>query len=562
MADTWDHVTGVLVVGSGGGGMVAALAAKDQGCDTLIIEKGSLYGGSTAMSGGAIWAPNNHLMKQAGIDDTPEEALAYLKAITDGAVPEARLLAYVDNVPQVLKYLEAHSHARYRIVTGYSDFYPSADGARAQGGRTIEPLPFSRRKLKGMGKQMRGLHPQVLAFGRVMLSLSEANVMMDTSMRGRVQTFRIMGSYIFNPLRCLSKTDTRLAMGNAAIARLRLSLAERNIPIWLNTAATRLVVENVRVAGIEAVRDGKGIRIRAERGVILASGGFPRNAEMRQKYNRQPINNGWTVACPENTGDAIRMGLEVGAGLKFMDGAWWLPTSLAPGNDLPQMILVERTLPGSIIVNRQGRRFVNEAAAFTDVVRAQYASHAETGGAIPAFLIVDARFRKNYPLSPMIPGYTPRKYIQNGYLKVAGTLEELAQQCGIDPQGLADEVGRINRYAAEGRDPDFNRGDSAIDRYFGDPAVRPNPCLGPIDAPPYYAVELWPGDIGTNGGLDADEHGRVLREDGSPVEGLYAAGNCTAAVSGNAYPGAGATIGYSMVFGYVAARHAAAGRQG
>jgi 3-oxosteroid 1-dehydrogenase len=558
MAETWDHVTDVLLVGSGGGGMVAALVAKDQGCDTLIIEKGSLYGGSTAMSGGAIWAPNSHLMKRAGIDDTPEEALTYLKMITEGMVPEARLRAYVNNVPRMLKYLEEHSHARYRIVPGYPDFYPSAAGARPEGGRTIEPVPFGRMKLKGMWRQMRGPHPQVLAFGRVMLSLSEANVMMDTSMRGRMQTFRIMGAYIFNPLRCLSRTDTRLAMGNAAIGRLRLSLVERNIPIWLNTAATKLVVENSRVIGIEAIRDGKSVRIRAERGVILAAGGFPRSEEMRQKYNKQPITSSWTVACPENTGDAIRMGLEAGANLEFMDGAWWLPTSLAPGHDLPQMILVERTLPGSMIVNKRGRRFVNEAAAFTDVVRAQYASHAETGGAIPAFLIVDARFRKKYPLSPMIPGYTPRKYIENGYLRVADTLEELAQQCGIDPQGLADEIGRLNRYAMEGTDPDFNRGDSAIDRYFGDPAVKPNPCLGPIDTPPYYAIELWPGDIGTNGGLDADEHGRVLRKDGSPIEGLYAAGNCTAAVSGNAYPGAGATIGYSMVYGYIAARHAAA----
>ncbi len=556
MAETWDYTTDVLVVGSGGGGMVAGVVAKDRGCSALVIEKGALYGGSTAMSGGAIWAPNSHLMQKAGLKDSPEEAIEYLKAITQGQVSEARLRAYVDTVPEMLTYLEEHSQARYRIVPGYSDFYPSVAGAKSNGGRTIEPVPFYAWRLGKMRREMRGLHPQVLAFGRVMLSLSEANVMMDTSMRGRTQTFKILGSYLFNPLRLFSKTDTRLAMGNAAVGRLRLSLAERGVPLWLNTVAKKLVVENGRVIGVEAEREGKSIRICANKGVILAAGDFTRSQELRQKYQRQPITTDWTVACPENSGDAVRMGLEVGARLKFMDQAWWLPTSLAPGHELPQMILVERTLPGSMVVNRQGSRFVNEAAPFTDVVRAQYKNNSETGGAIPAFLVVDSRFRKKYPLSPMIPGYTPKKYIENGYLRVGKTLEELAQKCGIDAQGLVDEVGKLNSYAATGKDVDFHRGDSAIDRYFGDPAVRPNPCLGTIATPPYYAIELWPGDIGTNGGLDADEHARVLREDGSPVDGLYAVGNCSAAVSGNAYPGAGATIGFSMVFGYIAARHA------
>ena len=556
MEGTWDYTTDVLVVGSGGGGMVAALVAKDKGCDAIIIEKGTVYGGSTAMSGGAIWAPNNHFMKEAGVSDSPEGALAYLKAITGGKVAEERLRAYVDTVAEMARYLEENSHSRYRIIPGYADFYPDIEGGRVDGGRIIEPVPFNGRKLGRMRGQMRRLHPQVLVFGRIMVSLSDASVMMDTSMRGRRATFKILGSYFLNPLRLLSGTDTRLTMGNAAIGRLRLSLADRGIPLWLNTSATRLVVDDGRVVGVEAQRDGQRARIRASKGVILAAGGFPRSREMREKYQRPPITDTWTVACPQNTGDAIRMGQEVGAALKFMDQAWWLPTSLVPGGDMPQMILVERSLPGSMIVNTRGERFVNEAAPFTDVVRAQYANHSETGGAIPAFLIVDARFRKKYPLSPMLPGFTPKKYIDNGYVKIGNTLEELAGKCGIDPQGLVDEVEKLNRYAAAGEDIDFKKGDSVIDRYFGDPAVSPNPCLGPIDTPPYYAIELWPGDIGTSGGLDADAHARVLREDGSPIDGLYATGNCAAAVTGNAYPGAGATIGASMVFGYIAARHA------
>ena len=556
MEGTWDYTTDVLVVGSGGGGMVAALVAKDKGCDAIIIEKGTVYGGSTAMSGGAIWAPNNHFMKEAGVSDSPEGALAYLKAITGGKVAEERLRAYVDTVAEMARYLEENSHSRYRIIPGYADFYPDIEGGRVDGGRIIEPVPFNGRKLGRMRGQMRRLHPQVLVFGRIMVSLSDASVMMDTSMRGRRATFKILGSYFLNPLRLLSGTDTRLTMGNAAIGRLRLSLADRGIPLWLNTSATRLVVDDGRVVGVEAQRDGQRARIRASKGVILAAGGFPRSREMREKYQRPPITDTWTVACPQNTGDALRMGQEVGAALKFMDQAWWLPTSLVPGGDMPQMILVERSLPGSMIVNTRGKRFVNEAAPFTDVVGAQYANHSETGGAVPAFLIADARFRKKYPLSPMLPGFTPKKYVDNGYVKVGNTLEELAGSCGIDPQGLVNEVEKLNRYAAAGEDIDFKKGDSVIDRYFGDPAVSPNPCLGPIDTPPYYAIELWPGDIGTSGGLDADAHARVLREDGSPIDGLYATGNCAAAVTGNAYPGAGATIGASMVFGYIAARHA------
>ena len=557
MAQAWDYTTDILVVGSGGGGMVAALAASDLECKTLIIEKGSVYGGSTAMSGGAMWVPNNHLMKGEGLSDSSEEGLAYLKAITGGRASENRLRAYVDNAPEVVKWLEEHSCALYRVVHGSSDFYPDAAGAKPQGGRTIEPVPFNGRKLGKLRGQMRGLHPQVLVFGRIMVSLYDAHVLLDSSMRGRKAAFKNIGLYIINPMRSFSKTDTRLNMGNAAIGRLRLSLAERDVPLWLNTAAKRLIVEGGRVVGVEAEQGGKSIKIKADKAVILVAGDYPRNKEMRDKYSRKPNSTKWTVACPENTGDAISMGLEAGAALGSMEEAWWIPTSLVPDAPLPMMILVERSLPGSMIVNGKGKRFTNEAGPFTDVVKAQYSDHGKTGCSIPAFLIVDKRFRSKYPLSPMIPGYTPKKYIENGYVKVGNTMEELAGKCGIDAQGLAAEAKRHNEFALAGKDLDFHKGESPADRYFGDPAAKPNPCLGPIDTPPFYAVELWPGDIGTNGGLRTDAGARVMRADGTPIEGLYAAGNCADAVTGNAYPGAGATIGISMVFGYIAARHAA-----
>ena len=553
----WDYITDVLVVGSGGGGMTAALIAKDQGYDALVIEKGTAYGGSTAMSGGCIWAPHNHLMKEAGLSDSSEEALIYLKTITAGQVSEERLRAYIETAPQMVNYLETHSHVRFQIVPGYSDYYPDVPGSKSDGGRTIEAVPFNARRLGKMRGQMRQLPSQSRLFGRMMATAYDAHLMMDSSLRGRLRAANLFLLYFLNPARSLARTDTRLTLGNALIGRLRLSLANRNIPVWLNTAARRLVVENGCVIGLEVEQVGKMIRIQVRRGVILAAGGFAHNRAMRERYQHQPITDAWTVACPEETGDAIQMGLEVGAALDFMDDAWWMPTTIVPGEDIPNLIIVERSLPGCIIVNAKGRRFTNEAAPYIDVVKDQYASHSQGCGAIPAYLIVDGRFRRRYPLSPMLPMFTPRKYLLNGYLKVADTLEGLASKCGIDPQGLVAEVKKFNEYAVMGRDLEFMRGDNVIDRYYGDPSVKPNPCLGPLDKPPYYAVELWPGDLGTKGGLVTDAHARVLCQDSSPMAGLYATGNCSASVMGNTYAGAGATIGPSMVFGYLAALHAA-----
>jgi 3-oxosteroid 1-dehydrogenase len=223
---------------------------------------------------------------------------------------------------------------------------------------------------------------------------------------------------------------------------------------------------------------------------------------------------------------------------------------------MPIMSIVDRSLPGCIIVNKQGRRFTNEAAPYIDVVKSQYASHFRDGGAIPAYFLMDQRFRRRYPAGPMMPMSTPKRFISSGYLKVADTLEGLAEKCGIDPVGLVAEVKKFNEYAAAGKDLDFKKGDTAIDRFYADASVKPNPCLGPLGKPPFCAIELWPGDLGTKGGLVTDGSARVLRQDGSPIEGLYATGNCSASVMGNSYAGAGATIGPSMVFGYIAALHA------
>ena len=552
----WDQTTDVLVVGSGGGGMTAALMARDRGADALLMEKSGLYGGSTAMSGGSIWIPNNHLMKRAGLSDSPEEALAYLKAVTAGEVPEERLRAYVKAAPEMVKYLEEKSRARFQIVPGYSDYYPGLAGGKPGGGRTIEASPFAARKLGRMRAELRPLPRQAMVFGRMMATAYDAHRMLDSSVLGRVRAARVFALYFMNPFRSLARTDTRLTLGNALAGRLRLSLSDRRVPVWLNTAAAHLIVDGGRVVGVEAQKSGQSVRIRANRAVILAAGGFAHNKAMREKYQRQPITDAWTVASPADDGDGIQMGLELGASVEFMDDAWWMPTSVAPGEEMPIMSIVDRSLPGCIIVNKQGRRFTNEAAPYIDVVKSQYASHFRDGGAIPAYFLMDQRFRRRYPAGPMMPMSTPKRFISSGYLKVADTLEGLAEKCGIDPVGLVAEVKKFNEYAAAGKDLDFQKGDTAIDRFYADASVKPNPCLGPLGKPPFCAIELWPGDLGTKGGLVTDGSARVLRQDGSPIEGLYATGNCSASVMGNSYAGAGATIGPSMVFGYIAALHA------
>lgn len=573
----WDYSTDVLVVGSGGGGMTAALLTKDLGNETLLIEKGAYYGGSTALSGGAIWIPNNHLMKRMGLQDSPDEGLRYLKVITQGKVPEDRLQAYIDKGAEMVGYLERNSHAVFDVVPGYPDYYPGVEGSKQGGGRTIEPRPFYVRPLKEHLKTLRDHNAEGMVFGKVMIGAYETHLMMGSSLRARIKAAQVFGAYLLNPLRCIAKKDTRRTLGNSLIGRLRLSMAEKDIPLWLNTSAKKIIVANGRVTGLEVEKQGSLIRIQTKKGIILAAGGFEKNQAMREKYQQSPVSEEWSMGCLENTGDAIRMGLDVGAAVSLMDDAWWMPTTIGPGTlmpwiikdswwesmakdenvILPWFVLVDRSLPGTIIVNSRGRRFTNEAGPYIEVVNAQYANHNNVCSAIPAYMIADRQYKRKYPFGSSLPGIPMKKYLDCGYLIKAGSIKELAEKCDINPMGLEEEVEKFNRYAETGKDLDFRKGDSAIDRYYSDSTVKPNPCLGPIKKPPFYAVKLYPGDLGTKGGLNTDRFARVLREDGSPIEGLYATGNCSSSVMGHTYPGAGGTIGPSMVFGYIAAQHAA-----
>lgn len=560
-SERWDHSVDWLVVGSGAGAMTSAIVAHDLGATTLLLEKAPVYGGSSAMSGGGLWIPNNHLMDGVGISDCYDDALAYLNAVTGGVVPQARLRAYLDHAPQMVKYLCEKTRVELVSLPEYPDYYPNAPGSRP-GGRALEPKSFDARQLGDEFLRMRELAVQELIMGRVAMTVAEARILFCKSPGWVSLMMRLMAGYWLDlPWRFRSRRDRNLGMGNALVGMLRASLIDRGIPLWLTAPARELIVEDGRVAGLVAEREGRTLRIRAEKGVVLAAGGFDASQVMREKYLPNPTRAEWSAANPTSTGDAIEMGLAIGAGIGLMDDAWWSPTTLVPGEARARLLVIEKSLPGTIMVDKKGRRFVNEALPYNDVVNAMYAKNAPDAPTVPCWLVFDATCRAKYPLGPFLPGaqqpdWTLPARIRRDYLKKARTLDALAALVGIDPEGLRATIARFNEFARTGKDLDFQRGETAIETYYGDANVKPNACLAPIEKAPFYAMETFAGDFGTKGGLLADEKARVLRESGEVIAGLYAIGNCSAAAMGRTYPGPGSTLGPAATFGYIAARHA------
>ncbi len=544
--------TDVVIVGSGGGGMVAALVANDAGLATLVLEKTPYYGGSTARSGGGIWVPGNYLMKQAGVEDTPEQARIYMQATIGNRSPQASQDAYLSNAAPMIEWLRDHTGLQCTYMPGYSDYYPEKPGGKAQG-RAIEAAIFDGHRL---GADLAGLRPTYIEIpGGLAFSASEFQRlgMVMRTWEGKLTALRIGARMIMQRL----SGKKPLIMGQSLIAQLRLSLKQRNIPLWLNTPLKDLIVEGGRVVGVLVERDGKPLSIYASKAVILAAGGFEHNLAMRLKYQKHPIGTDWTVANEGNTGDAIQAGMRIGAATDLMEEAWWGPTSLPPGEE-PAFHVGERGYPGLIMVNQKGRRFTNESASYVEVVQVMYRKHTDDDPHIPCYFIFDQRYRNNYIFSKVIPRLPiPDEYLKSGYIKKADTLEKLAEQLGIPPASLAETVNRFNGFARSGKDLDFGRGDSAYDNYYGDSTVKPNPNLAPLEKPPFYGVKVVAGDLGTKGGLVTDESGRVRRPDGTVIDGLYCVGNNAASVMGATYPGPGCTIGTTMTFGYIAARHVA-----
>jgi len=550
--DDQSYETDVLIVGSGGGGMTAALVAHKAGLKTIIIEKTPYYGGSTARSGGGIWVPNNYLMREAGVDDSLEQARTYMQATIGNRTPQICQDAYLQNAGPMLEWLRDHTDLKCRYMPGYPDYYPEKPGGKAQG-RAVEPELFNGKLL---GADLTQLNPPFIEVPGGMAFTAREYQQLGMVMRtwqGKLAATRIGMRLVWHRLTC-QKT---LMMGQALIARLRLSLKKRDIPLWLNTPLKELIVENGRIVGAKVERDGKPCTIYAYRGVILAAGDFAHNLDMRLKYQRHPITTDWTTASHGNTGDAILAGMRIGAAVDLMEEAWWGPTTKPPGKP-PFFHVGERGYPGLIMVNQKGQRFTNESASYVEVVQVMYQKHTDDNRHIPCYFIFDQRYRNNYIFGRLFPRQPiPREFLQNGYIKKADSLEKLAGQLGMNPSVLVDTVNRFNGFARSGKDLDYGRGDSAYDNYYGDQTVKPNPNLAPLQQAPFYAVEVVPGDLGTKGGLVTDEFARVLRQDGGVIEGLYCVGNNSASVMGTTYPGPGCTIGSSMVFGYIAARHIA-----
>ncbi len=528
--------------------MTAALTAVSLGRSAIVIEKAGVWGGSTARSGGGIWAPGNAVLRKAGVRDTPEAASDYLSYVAGEHAPAASRAAFLEHCGDMLDLVLARTPVRFAWVPGYADYYPEAPGGLAAG-RSIEPVPFDGRIL---GAELATLNrpylpvPDGVAVMQAdyrWLSLGPRHpraILAGAKVAARLVRRRLLGHRM-------------LSLGQALAAGLRAGLLRVGVPLLLDTGMTGLIVEDGRVRGVRASAAGESLTVRARLGVLLASGGFERNERMRHEYQREPIGTDWTTGATSNTGDGIVAGMDLGAATALMDDAWWGPSIPLPGG--PYFCLAERSLPGCVLVNGAGQRFVNESAPYVDAVHAMYDGDTPQNPHIPAWLVFDQRYRDTYVFAGLAPGKPlPRRWHAAGAVISAGDLASLAGQAGIDGAGLTKTVARFNDFAASGHDEDFLRGDSAYDRYYGDPRRKPNPNLAPLARAPFYAVKIVPGDLGTKGGLVTDERARVLRPDGSVIAGLYAAGNVSSSVMGHSYAGAGATIGPAMTFGYIAAR--------
>ncbi|OBH29308.1 3-ketosteroid-delta-1-dehydrogenase [Mycobacterium sp. E342] len=562
--DGFDHVVDVVVVGSGGGGMTAALTAQAAGLDALVVEKSSFFGGSTALSGGGIWVPGAPAQRREGYSPEPERVVEYLHRITDGLVSEALIRQYVESAPKMLGFLERLSGwCEFVWKPGYADYYPELPGG-SELGSTINVPPIDLRKL-GPDEQ-RLLQPLALAPKGIWLGPKELRTFyrIRQSWAGKAVLLKLISRMV----RARVFGERMAAIGQSLATRLRLTMRERGIPLWLDSPMTELLTDAAgAVSGVAVERNGETQRIGARLGVILASGGFDHDLAWRKEL-LPVVDQDWSFGNPAAMGDGIRAAQKIGAATDLLDEAWWFPAIQWPDGRM-QFMLNERMMPAQFIVNGDGKRFINEAAPYMDFGHAMIDGQKSGVTHIPCWLITDHRSWNRYVIGghlpiPKIPGApvptgrkVPAGWLESGVVKAATTWREMAAKIGVPADNLAETARRFNELAGKGHDDDFNRGDSVYDNYYGDPTL-PNPNLYPLGKPPYYAFRIVLGDLGTSGGLRTDEYARVLRDDQTVVPGLYAVGNTSAPVMGRSYAGAGATIGPAMTFGFVAANHIAA----
>lgn len=556
MSENWDSEVDVLVIGTGAGGMASALFAANRGARTLIVEKSDQYGGSSATSGGGVWIPASASAAEQGQTDTPEEAFTYIKGLTGNSVADSRIRAFVENARVMVRKIEAISDLRLTAIP-YTDYQAEKPGGkmgyRSHACNTMHANDLSPEDFA----TLRTTHPSAMLFGKIPWTIMESAPMITRGPGWKSTMAKVLWRYYSDiPQRLRSARSRFIVFGSAIAGHLKNALNRDGAEMWLNAPLVELVrAPEGRVEGAVIRKDGRNVRVRAARAVVLAAGGFERNQDMRNQYlpgaESRPE---WSAGQENNTGDAIEAGIRIGAATDLMGEAWWAPTLSVPGESRGRPLFYERALPGNIMVNQIGERYMNEARSYDIAGRAMIDADKAEARTIPSWIVLDSTFRAKYPMGPLVPllpDWTLPGNVRRMYVK-ARSIRELAGKMGVDPDRLENTVARVNRFAATGVDEDFARGAAPYDRYYGDQSVQPNPNLAPLDKPPYYALKVYPGDIGTKGGLATDEAARVLDQAGKVIPGLYAIGNNAASVMGPAYPGAGSTLAPAMTFGYLA----------
>jgi len=557
----FDEEFDVVVVGTGAGGMAAAIVAKKKGLEVLILEKEHLYGGTTARSGGVLWVPNNTISNFQPEPDSMDAARAYLRHECGAFYDSARIESFLANGPLMVDFFQKETDVKLIALPEYPDYHSESPGGRS-GGRSIMAAPIDGRLLGQRINQLRPPLEEITFVGMMFNSSAEIGHFFKAtrSLTSALYVIKRLATHAFEML--VYSRAMRLTNGNALSARLAKSSFDLGIPMWMETPANGLILDEKRVSGVAAVRsDGSLVRIKARRGVVLACGGFPQDQTRRKElFPHAPNGKEHLSPAPKgNTGDGLRLAESVGGQVvrDLPNAGAWIPVSKVIRSNgeigvFPH--LIDRYKPGVIAVNVKGKRFTNESDSYHDMGMAMQ-RHCADGDEVAAWLIADHQTIRRYGLGFAKPFPLPlRPHLNSGYLLRGDTLPELARQAGIDGAQLQRTVDEYNVGAIEGKDPLFQRGWRVYNRFLGDKTHQPNPCVAPLAKGPYYAVKVVMGDLGTFAGIRTDDFARVLDEEGKPIGGLFAAGNDNASVMGGGYPGGGITLGPAMTFGFVAAR--------
>lgn len=550
----YDEMFDWVVVGSGAGSASSALVMRQAGKSVLILEKTQFFGGTTAKSGGVMWIPNNRFMDKG--EDSPEKAITYLDSVVgdDPAFPgtsHEKRLAYVAKAPEAIDFLVGQGVALERASRYWPDYYDELPGG-CRTSRCVVAKPFDKSQLGPWESKLRKGFAEVPATLEEGMSLNFIKKSWKIKLTFAKIAFAIVASRL---------TGKHYVTAGAALqGRLLQATLKAGVDIRLESPVSELIVDNGRAAGVVTLKDGKPWRVGARLGVLVNAGGFAQNQAMRDKY-MPGTRAEWSNTPEGDTGD-MHVELErVGGVLAQMDQMVGYQTTRAPGFETDYVKPAGQSLtgrPGAILVDQSGVRYMNEGGSY-ELYCETMLRRNETVPAVPSWAIFDQRYAGDYQVAGKWVGKAnkPKAFVESGYLKQADTIEDLARLINVDPAALKATVDRWNSFVDKGVDEDFGRGTRSYDQWLGDPFHGPNPALGRIDTAPFYAVEMIPGDVSTYGGVLTDKHARVLRSDGTPFEGLYATGVTTASAMGGVYPGAGASVGPSLVFGYAAARHAA-----